>query len=140
VSTKPGEDHHVSLSVKDIEKSIDFYMSFGFKKCSHWIADDQNTHIAHLQLGDYFLELFWFKNHQPASTSTHALETDLPTIGIKHFGLKVASIEEAKNELQKKGFANNIEIKHGRTGIDYFFIKDPSGIFVEIVQDARDFN
>jgi len=31
--------------------------------------------------------------------------------------------------------AKSVEIKHGRTGIDYFFIKDPSGNFIEFVQD-----
>ena len=35
------------------------------------------------------------------------------------------------------GLATNPEITEGRTGIKYFFINDPDGNWVEIVQDDR---
>jgi len=66
-----------------------------------------------------------------------SLETDLPRVGIKHFGLKVDSLERAKEFILSNNLADAVSIKQGRTGIDYFFIKDPSGNFIEFVQDDR---
>ena len=60
-------------------------------------------------------------------------------MGIQHIGFRVKLIEDAKNELVELGFANEheIQIHYGSTGIKYFFIKDPDGNFLEIVQDDR---
>lgn len=68
----------------------------------------------------------------------HATSTDLPAIGAKHFGLKVDSIEAARDELAAKGIVKpDIQITQGRTGPRYFFIEDPDGILVEILEDKR---
>ena len=132
--------HHVSLSIKFLEKTIEFYNALGFKEVLRWQAEDKSVQIIQLKLYDCFLELFYYKDHSPPPKTSHRLETDLPTIGIKHFALRVPSIELAKEEIIRLGFADDITITHGRTGIDYFFIKDSNGIFVEIVQDNRDFS
>jgi len=39
--------------------------------------------------------------------------------------------------LQVLGLADGVDVTQGRTRIDYFFIKDPSGILLEVVQDDR---
>jgi glyoxylase I family protein len=65
------------------------------------------------------------------------LATDLPRIGVKHFGLRVSSITDAKNFIEERGLGTNIEIREGKTGVTYFFIKDPSGILLEFVEDNR---
>jgi glyoxylase I family protein len=129
--------HHISLSVKDIDRSIKFYNQLEFAEVHRWKSPNGDLEISHLKVNDIFLELFCFKVHQDAPSTTMSLEKDLPRIGVKHFGLKVKSIEEIKKILIEKGIANNIEIKRGRTNIDYFFIKDPDDIFIEIVQDDR---
>jgi glyoxylase I family protein len=67
------------------------------------------------------------------------LATDLPRIGAKHFALMVNSVDEAKNFVENRGISSNITIQHGRTGVSYFFIKDPSGILVEFLDDKRGF-
>lgn len=86
------------------------------------------------------LELFCYKEYKPAPEATHATATDLPIIGTKHFGLQVDSINRAKEELIKKGLADtDTVITTGRTGPLYFFIKDPDGILVEIIEDKRYF-
>ena len=129
--------HHISLSVTSLDTSVNFYQKLGFKEVLRWKADDGSLQISHLKLGEVFLELFSFKKFVEAPSSTKKLDTDLMRIGVKHFGIKVRSIIEAKDWVEKNNIAQNVEIKHGRTNIDYFFIQDPDGIFIEFVQDDR---
>jgi len=129
--------HHVALSVKDIEKSINFYAVFGFKVAYTWQSEDKSLQISHLKLGKTFLELFCFKNYQEAPESSKELMTDLPRIGVKHFGLKVKSVHETKKFVLDNGYKGDIEIIRGKTEVDYFFIKDPDGILLEFIQDDR---
>lgn len=132
--------HHVALSVTNRKKSVEFYSKLGFKQVHLWEADDKSLSITHLKLGDFILELFCYADFQPAPDSIHSTKTDLPIIGTKHFGLKVDSIEAALEDLATKGIVSkDIEITQGRTGPRYFFIPDPDGILVEIIEDKREF-
>lgn len=129
--------HHVSLSVQNLEASIRFYAVFGFEPVFRWQAEDKKLSIIHLKLGEVLLELFCFEGAAEAPQSSKVLATDLPRIGIKHFGVQVADIDAAKAHLCDLGLADGVEVVEGKTGIRYFFIKDPSGILVEVVQDDR---
>jgi len=134
--------HHVALSVADRKQSIRFYQKLDFQEVHFWEADDKSLTITHLKLGDsdFILELFCFASPQPAPNSIQATATDLPIIGTKHFGLKVDSIEAARDDLEEKGIVEpDIQITQGRTGPRYFFIEDPDGILVEIAEDKREF-
>lgn len=131
--------HHVALSVSDLDRSKKFYKLLGFEEMLIWVADDKNLTISHLVLGTNFLELFCYREFH--TKDEVSLEDDLHTLGIKHFGLQVDSIELAKEKIIDLGIAKaeDIQIKKGRTGITYFFIKDPDNNFVEIVEDKRTF-
>ena len=129
--------HHVALSVSNMQKTCDFYALFGFKVAYNWESDDKKMQISHLKLGESFLELFCFKEHQEAPESSKELMTDLPRIGVKHFGLKVKDIHQTKQFLIEHGYQEEIEIIRGKTEVDYFFIKDPDGILLEFIQDDR---
>lgn len=129
--------HHVALSVTDLDASIAFYSVLDFKPVYRWHAEDDSLMIVHLKLGGFLLELFCFTNPSAAPVSSQELASDLPRIGIKHFGLRVADIHAALAQLQAQGLADGVQVVKGRTGIDYFFIKDPDAILLEIVQDDR---
>lgn len=129
--------HHVAISVTDMQASKAFYRELGFTDAMSWAAPEGSPEIAHLKLGDTLLELFCFADHLPAPESAAALQTDLPRIGAKHFALQVGSIEDAKRFVEERGWATDVEIIHGKTGVTYFFINDPSGILLEFVQDDR---
>ena len=132
--------HHVALSVTNRENSKAFYEQLGFTQVHLWGAEDRSLTITHLKNGDFILELFCYKDYQSAPETIHATATDLPIIGTKHFGLRVDSIEAACEDLAAKGIVDkNIEINQGRTGPRYFFIQDPDGILVEIMEDKREF-
>jgi catechol 2,3-dioxygenase-like lactoylglutathione lyase family enzyme len=130
--------HHVAITVKNIEKSVSFYEKLGFKKVLHWKSEDKSVEIVNMKLGDFFLEIFFFSPYKEIPHLYRDLWENLKIIGVKHFALKTEDIEKTLNHLKSAGIAEeNTKINKGRTGILYFFIKDPDGIFVEIVQDNR---
>ena len=60
---------------------------------------------------------------------------DLNGWGTKHFGLCVKDISKAATKIVELGILESLpEIKTGRLGRDYFFVKDPDGINVEIIE------
>lgn len=115
---------HVAISVSNIENSMAFYSVFGFKKVAHWTNPDHQWQVAHPKVQQCTLEIFCFKDAQPAPASIHKLETDLSTIGMKHFALKVDSIEKTKQALQEIGLIDDVEIKAAHLGGSYFFVQD----------------
>jgi Glyoxalase/Bleomycin resistance protein/Dioxygenase superfamily len=58
--------HHAAISAIDMTKSITFYEQFGFKVVLHWKDPGEELEIAHLKLGENYLEIFWYKDHMPA--------------------------------------------------------------------------
>ena len=89
-----------------------------------------------LKLDDMVLEMFGYKEHTELPETAKSIATDLPVIGTKHFALGVENIEQAKSFVIKNKIANDIEIKVGRLGKPYFFIKDPNEILVEIIENG----
>jgi glyoxylase I family protein len=129
--------HHVAISSSDAGNTVTFYEKLGFRNAFTWASPDGDLRIIHLKLGDCILEVFNYRNAQDAPETMQALETDLRRLGVKHFGLRVSNIVQARQRMLDLKFADKIEIKEGRTGIKYFFIRDPDGNWVEIVQDDR---
>lgn len=131
--------HHAAISAIDMAESVAFYKQFGFRVVLHWKDPHGELEIAHLKLGANYLEIFWYRDQRPAPETAASLATDLPRIGVKHFALKIDSVYEAKNFVEKRSIASNVVVQQGRTGVTYFFIKDPSGILVEFLEDKRGF-
>ncbi|MBR2954386.1 MAG: VOC family protein [Clostridia bacterium] len=127
---------HVALSVIDIRETIEFYKKFGFKVIKEWEATDHSIQIVHLKLNNVVLELFCYKKHIDIPNHSKKLSSDLPVIGTKHFALGVKSIDIAHKDLIKKGIIpSDLDITLGRLGKQYFFITDPNGILIEIIED-----
>lgn len=132
--------HHVSLSVKNIEESIKFYNCFDFKEKLRFTAPDGRTIISHLNNGAVFIELFQINDgYDPPKVES--VEADIKVRGIRHFAFQVDNIELAAHHLLTQEIIRKIPIiQMGRTGIRYFFLRDPDEIFVEIVEDKRVFD
>lgn len=127
--------NHVAISVTNAEESIEFYKKFGFEEFKSWKAEDESIKINMLKLNNTVLEMFCYKEYTKLPETANTTATDLPVLGTKHFALGVENIEQAKEFVIKNEIANDIEIKVGRLGKPYFFIKDPNGILMEIIEE-----
>lgn len=127
--------NHVAISVTDMEKSIKFYKKFGFKDFKSWKSEDDSIKINMLKLESTVLEIFCYKEYTKLPETAKTTATDLPILGTKHFALGVKNIEEAKEFVIQNEICREIEIKTGRLGKQYFFINDPDGILVEIIEN-----
>jgi catechol 2,3-dioxygenase-like lactoylglutathione lyase family enzyme len=124
------------VSVRDIDVSLDFYSRLGFRLVLRWTSKAKDLQLAHLSLGDTLLELFAYATNQDAPPLELAVGNDLARVGVRHFGLRVDDLGEARGFLLSQG-CDVTEIRKGRTMIDFFYVKDPDGNWVEIVQDVR---
>ena len=126
---------HVAISVTNSEKSIEFYKKFGFKEFKSWKAEDESIKINMLKLYNMVLEIFCYKEYKDLPETAKTTATDLPILGTKHFALGVENIEKAKDFVLENDICQSVDIKTGRLGKQYFFINDPDGILVEIIEN-----
>lgn len=125
--------HHVSLTVGDMEVSIAFYCSLGFGVSHMYSSSDGNRRLSHLRLGSFTLELFQFPLRKLEMSPSNR---DIHPIGIRHFALEVDSITEANKLISSLGYECE-SISTGLSGLKYFFVRDPDGIWFEVVEDNR---
>ncbi len=130
--------HHVALSVENLERSIAFYHQFGFRQVGQWKPANGLLEIVDLRGSGMVLELFHYPGGQPLPAHSKMPEADVRVHGTKHFALQVASAKAAKQELLAKGMEIVFEdMSDDPHGASYFFVKDPDGILVEIIEDRR---
>lgn len=126
--------HHVSLTVADIDRSIGFYRSFGFDVAHEYLSADGYRRMTHLRLGNFMLELFQFPLDQAEEPPSNR---DIHPLGIRHFALAVDSVADAYSQVTESGFVCD-RIATGLSGLRYFFVRDPDGIWFEVIEDNRD--
>lgn len=130
--------HHTAITVRDLQKSQAFYEILGYEQVHKYEEDDGSMSIVHLKLGDSFLEIFYYPKNKDKPALELEYANNLEDIGVKHIALWTDDIEASLKDLREKGLANDkTEITVGRTKVSYFFIKDPDGVWVEIVKDDR---
>ncbi len=125
--------HHFTLSVADLQATTAFYSIFGFRPHLTWAADDGSLQITHLALNGFILEIFCYATNAEESRPDLDVGNDLPTTGVKHLALRVDDLQAAKRYLTEAGVDPGTPITHGRTGLDYFFVRDPDGLWLEVV-------
>ncbi len=126
--------HHISIYASNLDLSEGFYYRLKFEKVYEY--EDDLLNIIHVKNGYCILELFSYKSKKNGKKAE--IETNIPLDGIKHFALKVPSIERAKKDITLKGISLHKDITEGKMGVKHFFLKDPDGTLVEIVEDNRD--
>jgi glyoxylase I family protein len=129
--------HHVALSVRDLDTAMEFYGQFGYQLALQWEAKDGSLRIAHLvKSGTLMLELFHYSANDGASRAEREVGNDLAVVGVKHLAFAVPDVRQVHARMLDSG-QRVTDIVRGRTCIDYFFVCDPDGNWVEIAEDSR---
>ena len=119
--------HHVMISVSNLNHSRKFYESLGFEVVKEAAGSEKS--MLWMKLGDMILEMFCFKSCE----SNASLGTQ-ETIGVRHFSLCTDAIDKLWNELKAKGIDATEPRMSGSVGRKFFYIKDPDGIPIEILE------
>jgi glyoxylase I family protein len=129
--------HHVAVTASNFEYSLEFYQKLGFKVLANRHLPDKQKKIALLQSGNFKLELFWFEDFKDEPATRDTIGNNVHDIGVKHFALRVNSMDEVRARLKESGITLESDPATGDTGYDFFFIRDPDGIWIEFVQDDK---
>jgi lactoylglutathione lyase len=120
---------HLAITVKDMEKSLDFYTrALGFKKAFE-IPDPQTGKpwIQYLHIGGgQFIELFY------NGTKDNPWSEDLR--GFNHICLNVDDIHAVVGRLKQAGVETTDGPKQGSDSNWQAWIMDPDGIRIELMQ------
>ncbi len=112
----------ITLNVKDMEESIHFYHEvIGLKIAERFLMGNETEIVMLGENEETKVELICDKNNVVQNSGFS-------------IGFEVASLEKAMEQLREK----NIPIIRGpispNPSISFFFIKDPDGIEIQIVQ------
>jgi len=128
-----GIDHY-AISVSDADKSIQFYEIFGFDVIKDYETEDKSLRIVQMKKDGMIIEFFNYKEYDALPDFVENLGSDLKVLGSKHLGLNTKDLTTAAEYLVENGVLKEMpKINEGRLGRSYFFVKDPDGIFVEVI-------
>ena len=124
--------HHTAITVLSLEKSIEFYKEvFGLEVVSTFLKENWSAKAVMMSDGfGNMLELWQFED----SSSLPESQNNFSAQGIKHIAFETDDAEMMWNKLKEKYECTNITIAKIST---YFFIKDPTGITLEIYQTNK---
>lgn len=126
---------HIAITVSNLEKSLHWYSEcFGFERVRVFDKPALQVKGATMKLGSFKFEIF--APYEPSKLPEYrkTLESDLKTLGTKHFALNSDDLESAYAYLKKKGVAFLSEPNIGKKS-KYVFCQDPDGILIELRQD-----
>lgn len=122
---------HVAIRVKDIDRSLDFYVrKLGFKEMMR-LDRDGRLWLLYLRITDtQYLEIF------PEGEGERAAERE--AVGYNHMCFEVPDIEQAVRELDAMGVEMIRPMIKAIDGNWQTWIEDPDGHRIELMQMAAD--
>lgn len=120
---------HSMIRVLDLERSMAFYQqAFGLEKADRFDFDDFTLVYLRNSENDFELELTW--NHDQTAPYSHGS-------GYGHLAVCVDDLDERHARLEAAGIetGNVVEMKHqGRALARFFFVEDPDGYKIEVIE------
>jgi lactoylglutathione lyase len=122
---------HIAIRVKDIDRSLDFYVGkLGFAEMFR-LDRDGKLWIVYLRItDDQYLELF------PDAVGEQSPPED--TVGLNHFCLTVDDINAVVADIERQGIPLFRPKKFAIDGNWQAWIKDPDGNRIELMQMGDD--
>ncbi|MCI7169427.1 VOC family protein [bacterium] len=117
---------HIGLPTNDLEKTIEFYKSLGFKIIMQTFNEKAKEKVAFLQIKNYCIETF--ENHQAVMVDG----------AYQHVALDVEDIESMYRKICQNGYqviTDEIEqLPFWENGVKFFMIKGPNEERIEFCQ------
>jgi len=114
---------------------VAFYRKhFGLKVSARYRFNDKGLTMVMLHKSGLTLELFEFKKRKPLPQYRKTLDNDLQTLGVKHFSVETKNITAAYIKFKKTRVKFATDLRVFANGKRYFFIKDPDGSLIEIME------
>lgn len=130
--------HHSEITVKDLDKAIEFYGIIGLKlkgKAEQVVTQKgglQNVKmkLAFLQAGEDVLELIEYINPEGKESDLNPWD-----IGAQHVAFEVKNIHKMYNNLKEKGI-NFLSppIHYKEANVTWTYLKDLNGGLVELLE------
>ena len=124
---------HVGIAVKNLDESVQFYESLGFKATGYEVVAEQKVKVAFLPCGDSEIELL--ESTEPDGPIARFIEKNGP--GIQHIAIRVDDIDKALEELKEKGVRLIDQTpRYGAGGARIAFVhpKATGGVLLELTQ------
>ena len=114
--------NHVAVSVADYAAAIDFYgRQMGFRQAFSFKEADGSPYLTYFQVNrNTFVEVMQATPERPA--------------GCPHFGLEVADLDSAIEQLAKRGVKIRAPSLSPRTGSRIALASAPGGINIELLE------
>ena len=124
---------HVGIAVKNLDESVKFYESLGFKATGYEVVAEQKVKVAFLPCGDSELELL--ESTEPDGPIARFIEKNGP--GIQHIAIRVDDIEQALEELKAQEVRlidQTPRYGAGNARIAFVHPKATGGVLLELTQ------
>ena len=130
--------HHVAISVSDIKRARDWYMDiFELRLFAEYTKNQKKFCLLS---GDNFkIELIESMDFsKPLPDYRKSLQSDLQTVGTKHFCYEVGNLSREISRLKELAVEFEKEISEAGFGGFYSFVKDLDGNLIEIWSKTLD--
>ena len=124
---------HVGIAVKNLDESVNFYESLGFKATGYEVVAEQKVKVAFLPCGDSEIELL--ESTEPDGPIARFIEKNGP--GIQHVAIRVDDIDKALEELKAKEvrlIGQTPRYGAGNARIAFVHPKATGGVLLELTQ------